>query len=278
MDSNPSSYFSAKNSLRYNWVQIDFGGVVEVWFILIWIWLPVHFFEKILTPLQNIQRVDLLKRMTYESFNRMKSIEVRIGNHINWKYVLSTLRLNVICNGRLPPKPNHLPLISFNCDPSLGGRYMSIQNMESLTLELAEIDVYKSGTHIYSQVGLRRQKELKFQRHSPEILTFGIHFWIYDCLWHFILTFFQILESMRRLHLWKVPTALLQQITSGVDWHSLWKITNSGLCLIQEANGLALRFPKMIRWWCHICASDTLKVSKAMEVSTHSFQFHFWSL
>ena len=55
------------------------------------------------------------------------------------------LRLNIVCNGRLPPKPNDLPIISFVCHPSLDGRYLSIQNMESLPLELAEIDVYKSG-------------------------------------------------------------------------------------------------------------------------------------
>ena len=83
--------------------------------------------------------------MTYTSFNKTERLEVRIGNHVEWKYILGPFRINDPCDATLPPKPNHLPLIGFLCNPSLGGRYMSVQSMTTSPLELAEVEVDTSG-------------------------------------------------------------------------------------------------------------------------------------
>ena len=98
---------------------------------------------KNLYPQQNIERVDLLKRMTYDAFKQVNNIQVRIGNHNIGNYVQTTIRMNTICNPR-PDKIKYLPTTSYLCEPALSGTFLSVQGMESIQMELSEIEVYKS--------------------------------------------------------------------------------------------------------------------------------------
>ena len=98
---------------------------------------------KQLYPQQNIEQIDLLKRMTYNASQKVNNIEVRIGNYDIGDYMQTTIRMNTICNAR-PDSIKYLPTTSYLCGPPQSGTFLSVQGMESLQMELSEIEVYKS--------------------------------------------------------------------------------------------------------------------------------------
>ena len=142
-DNNLNTYFLAKNSLEHNWIQINFGGVVEVNIHCVHL-LDLHIYEMELYSEQNIERVDLFKRMSYQSFDEVKDIEVRVGNHNIGKYLQSSIRVNAPCPERLS-RINDLPTMRYFCRPPLSGRFLTIQGMKSLLMALSEVEIYKSG-------------------------------------------------------------------------------------------------------------------------------------
>ena len=71
----------------------------------------------------------------------------------------------------------------------------------------------------------------------------------------------QFLASMNKLHQWKEPTAVLQQMSNCANWRSQRKMANSGLSLIQRGNISGFWFQIRIQWWWPMFASESLNVS-----------------
>ena len=91
---------------------------------------------------QDINRVDLWKSLPYAARAAQVSLQVRIGDLDVGNYPRRQIIYNTACGDTLPTAANNFPYTSFFCTPALSGRYLTVQVMVSIHLELAEIDVY----------------------------------------------------------------------------------------------------------------------------------------
>ena len=94
--------------------------------------------------LQNIERVDIRKRLKYAFLKQFYNVEVRIGSIDIGKHPLKHITPGTVCGKPGPKAANAFPVASFLCKPVLSGRYLTAQELSAIYLEATEIDVFQS--------------------------------------------------------------------------------------------------------------------------------------
>ena len=69
-------------------------------------------------------------------------MQVRIGDLDVKGYPRRQITYNTVCGGNLPVRGNRFPFTSFLCESPLTGRYLTIQMLSKIHMELAEVEVY----------------------------------------------------------------------------------------------------------------------------------------
>ena len=88
----------------------------------------------------------MIKRIDY-AFRTLR-IEVRIGNEaVDRSIGASEIHVNEKCG--ITTSDAHYAVETFSCIPPLDGRYLSLQSFSNTEMNIAEINVFTSGSGIY---------------------------------------------------------------------------------------------------------------------------------